>query len=1533
MPFDVEQFFGAPTVEALMDLRKTDLIKVAEKIDFSVRRGSFKFQIRNELIKYMVDDGLLDDSALEYVENDSDMVRIKELELQNEYRMRELEVRQRENECRMRELDIEREIKLKELELRAASPAAVPFNITANAKLVPPFQENAVDNYFRYFEKIAISSDWPKEQWTVLLQSVLTGKAQEIYMSMSVTDSRDYDKVKTAVLKGYELVPEAYRLKFRNLRKRDNQSFLDFAREKDGLLARWCESEKVDNDCDKLYQLILVEEFKKCLPDRIKMYLNENRVKVLDEAARMAEDYALIHRNVEGPKSTVKPQPTPLTGKNEFKGDKRETASPGHNSSYDKKKSVRCFNCKLLGHTISNCWFLKEKKSKDVPVALASTRFKDVKSPVEVNLLSDTDRFRNVSDEFKPFCSEGSVSLVGDESGEKPIVILRDTAALQSLLLEGVLPLAGKTSDASVVIAGIECGHLIAPLHKVHLKSHFCDKEVTVGVVPKLPIEGVSFILANDLAGEKVFAKPQINVAILSTPDINDGEQLAEEDMGMFPACAVTRTMREARRVGHDLPTVARASQCVRNKDKVCGNGNDVRGDERTSLLCHETDAGDDKLSVFPVDKGKLIDQQKCDAELCKIAELAGSETDASDIPAAYYKKGGVLMRKWRPRHVGAGDEWHVVHQVVVPAPYRSQILSLAHDSPLSGHMGINKTCRKIMNHFYWPGLRRDVVNYCKSCHQCQVVGKPNQKIPVAPLYPIPVISEPFSHVIIDCVGPLPKTKSGNNYLLTIMCSSTRYPEAIPLRKISSKAIIKELTKFFCTYGLPRVIQSDQGSNFLSKAFQAAMRRMGVRHQVSSAYHPESQGALERFHQTLKNMVRIYCHETDDQWDEMVPLLLFAARECVQDTLGFSPFELVFGHEVRGPLKMLKERWLDDDNRSDILNHVMDFRLKLHRVCELARANLGEAQRRMKTRYDRDAQSRSFSPGERVLVFLPVPGQSLKARYFGPCTVEKKLSDLNYVIQTPGKRKQSRLCHINQIKKYVERNKRPIEECKDGNAVMVNVMNVINDGEKDEDPLVDVPHSKLMNSDILNNLKNKFSHLDSSKQQQLNNLLLDFSCLFSDVPGRTNLMHHDIDIGDNGPVKQHPYRVNPTKGKQMRDEVRYMLENKIIEPSVSAWSSPCILVPKADGGIRFCTDFRKVNTLTRDDSYPIPRIDDCIDQVGKAKYVTKIDMLKGYWQIPMTERAKEISAFVTPDGLFQYCVMPFGLKTAPATFQRLINGLISGLDGCKAYLDDIIIYSDNWVEHLERLQALFERLSAANLTVNLAKSDFAHAHVTYLGYEVGQGQVKPLNSKIHAIDKYPAPKAKREVMRFLGMAGYYRRFVMNFSDIVAPLTDLLKKGVKFIWSDSCEKAFKTVKAMLISSPILISPDFEKGFILYVDASDTGAGAVLCQADAAGVDHPVCYFSKKFNKHQRNYSTVEKETLALILALRHFEIYLYPTKEAVKIYTDHNPLTFISKMSCKNQRILRWSLELQKYNLSVNHIRGKENVLADALSRG
>jgi len=234
----------------------------------------------------------------------------------------------------------------------------------------------------------------------------------------------------------------------------------------------------------------------------------------------------------------------------------------------------------------------------------------------------------------------------------------------------------------------------------------------------------------------------------------------------------------------------------------------------------------------------------------------------------------------------------------VVPRVHRREVLELAHALPMAGHLGINKTYQKILNHFYWPGLKKDVTQYCKSCHVCQMVGKPNQPIPAAPLQPIPICGEPFSHVLIDCVGPLPKTKSGNQYLLTIMCQFTRFPEAIPLRNIKARKIVDSLIKFFTFVGSPVSLQSDQGSNFMSTLMQQVMHELGVKQYKSSAYHPESQGAIERFHQTLKNMIRAYCFEYQREWDQGIHMLLFPVREAVQDSLGFSPFELVFGRTV-----------------------------------------------------------------------------------------------------------------------------------------------------------------------------------------------------------------------------------------------------------------------------------------------------------------------------------------------------------------------------------------------------------------------------------------------------------------------------------------------------------------------------------------------------------------------------------------------------------------------------------------------------------
>uniref|UniRef100_A0A669CS17 ribonuclease H n=1 Tax=Oreochromis niloticus TaxID=8128 RepID=A0A669CS17_ORENI len=673
------------------------------------------------------------------------------------------------------------------------------------------------------------------------------------------------------------------------------------------------------------------------------------------------------------------------------------------------------------------------------------------------------------------------------------------------------------------------------------------------------------------------------------------------------------------------------------------------------------------------------------------------------------------------------------------------------------------------------------------------------------------------------------------------MCVATRFPEAIPLRTLKVKSVVKALVNFFSTFGLPKVVQTDQGSNFMSKIFAQVLQSLGVKHQKSSAYHPESQGALERFHQTLKSMMRKFCLESGKEWDEGLPLLLLAVRESVQESLGFSPAELVFGHTVRGPLLLLKENFLSDTDapKVNVLDYVSSFRERLHKACAIARDALVAAQGKMKRKFDKKAVQRKFEVGDKVLTLLPVPGSSLQAKFSGPYTVQAKLSDTDYVIDTPERRKKCRVCHINMMKPYFA-----------GGVSTVATVGVPG-LEARYDPVNDdlvfgwaEGCARLRNSEILSDLRSHLKDLDDDVQDDVCQLIENHLDLFSDTPSCTTVLEHDIDVGGHPPIKQHAYRVNPTKRALFQTEVSYLLENGLAVPSSSAWSSPCLLVPKADKTPRFCTDFRKVNSVTKPDSYPLPRMEDCVDRVGSAKFVTKLDLLKGYWQVPLTSRAAEISAFVTPDHFLQYTVMPFGLRNAPATFQRLMNIVLGSVRKCEVYLDDIVVYSDTWSEHIETLTDVFHRLGRASLTLNLAKCDFGKAMVTYLGKQVGQGQVRPLLAKIQAILDFPAPRTRRELRRFLGMVGYYRGFCRNFAEVVAPLTSLTSVLKPFVWSSVCQSAFLAVKALLCSAPVLAAPDFARPFTLEVDASANGAGAVLLQEDQHGVDHPIGYFSKK-----------------------------------------------------------------------------------------
>ncbi|XP_041484226.1 uncharacterized protein LOC121430866 [Lytechinus variegatus] len=1423
-----------------------------------------------------------------------------------------------------------KQLDIKKLEMES-SLKYTRFDLAKESRLVPKFCEDEIDAFFLAFEKLARRLDWPKQFWTLLIQTALVGKAQEVFSSLSEKESENYESVKAVILSAYELVPEAYRRQFREARKKSDQTYVELVREKTMYFDRWVGALKIKSDYESLREAMILEDFKGSLPTQTRLHVEEQGITQLHRAAVVSDEYELLHKNKVGPKfESVKEGSLPRSNvRSDMNSQSQHESKAGDPQGARGKSKLQCTYCSKKGHTESKCWRLAYDKhdKKEVMFIKPSTTEqvgREVDRGDKCRLTKSVDdSVEGATDGFRSFLSHGTVSHSDGES--RPVVILRDTGSLQSLLVADVAHLPEDSwTGLYALVRGIGEGYISVPLYKVFLESDIVSGLVSIGVVSSLPMEGVHMLMGNDLAGERVRGSPIVSDDPVSGAET---EQLQDDFPGIFPACAVTRSqLRRSKRDDAESVELSDNSEVLLAETFF----------QDLERRADETESNGERYC-----RSSLIKAQNGDPSLQRLFAVAISEEEAQDSPQCFYIKSEVLMRKWRPPSRPATEEWSILHQIVLPQSYRQEVLRMAHEIPVGGHLGTRKTRSKVTKHFFWPGLHKDVSEFCRSCHTCQMVGKPQPSLKPAPLIPIPALGEPFSRVLVDCVGPLPRTKSGCKYLLTIMDVSSRFPEAVPLRTITARTVLDALLHFFTRYGLPKEIQSDQGSNFMSGVFKQVMSELGVHHLRSTAYHPQSQGAIERFHQTLKTMIKAYCADFPDDWDKGIPFLLFAIRDAPNESTTYTPFELVFGHEVRGPLKLVKEKLLEEagPEECNILEYVSNFRGRLSKACDLAREHLRISQKDMKVRADRKAKVRSFSPGDKVLVLLPIPGEPLKARFSGPYVVIKQLNSVNYVVSTPDRRKCRRVCHINMLKRYYERESSAPVVVATMSDVAVTALEEDTEGSKPcgkgacgHSDLKEAIPPKLSNSETVRDLDEVLDYLPEGRRRDIIDLIGDFPSLSSDVPGRTSLAVHDVDVGDVDPIKQHPYRLNPTKRDQVRAEVQMMLNNDIIEPSKSSWSSPIVLVPKPDGSQRFCIDYRKVNNVTKTDCYPLPRLEDCIDRVGNAKCVSKIDLLKGYWQVPLTDRAKEISAFATPDGFYQCKVMPFGLKNAPATFQRLMNEVTRGIENCVVYIDDIIIFSDTWESHLSQLRNLFERLVKANLVLNIQKSEFMKARVTYLGHIVGHGVVAPRDAKVEAILAFPRPTGRREILRFLGMCGFYRRFVPNFSSIAVPLTDLLKKGVRFVWSERCQQAFDCLKAILTRDPVLAAPDFSKPFKLAIDASDIGVGAVLFQADDNKVDKPVGYFSRKLNGYQRKYSTVEKETLGLVLAVQHFEVYVTSGVGDVQVYTDHNPLSFLDKFRDKNQRLFRWSHLLQPYPLKIEHISGKNNIIADALSR-
>ena len=460
------------------------------------------------------------------------------------------------------------------------------------------------------------------------------------------------------------------------------------------------------------------------------------------------------------------------------------------------------------------------------------------------------------------------------------------------------------------------------------------------------------------------------------------------------------------------------------------------------------------------------------------------------------------------------------------------------------------------------------------------------------------------------------------------------------------------------------------------------------------------------------------------------------------------------------------------------------------------------------------------------------------------------------------------------------------------------------------------------------------NELSEDQQTQLYNLLLLFSDVFASNSadfGRTDIIQHEINTGDTGPIRQPPRRIPPHFREEAHDMLQKMLDSDVITKSKSPWASPVVLIRKKNGSLRYCVDYRKLNAVTRKDAYPLPRIDDTLDTLGDAKWFSTLDLISGYWQVEMSKEAQEKTAFSTPEGLFEFKVLPFGLCNAPATFQRLMDLVLSGLQwsACLVYMDDIIVYGSTFSAHLHNLAAVFARLRQAGLKLQPQKCFLLQKEVNYLGHVVSEQGVSPDPLKTEKVAKWPTPKSVQEVQQFLGLAGYYRRFIKHFAAIARPLHRLTEKNHKFSWTKECQESFEKLRLLLTSSPTLAFPNFSHPFILDTDASDFGLGGVLSQ-NIHGEERPIAYASRALSKPERNYCTTRKELLAMVSMIKHFRPYLLGRQFVLR--TDHNCLIWLQKFREPEGQLARWMEILQEYTFEVVHRRGKLHDNADALSR-
>jgi hypothetical protein len=430
---------------------------------------------------------------------------------------------------------------------------------------------------------------------------------------------------------------------------------------------------------------------------------------------------------------------------------------------------------------------------------------------------------------------------------------------------------------------------------------------------------------------------------------------------------------------------------------------------------------------------------------------------------------------------------------------------------------------------------------------------------------------------------------------------------------------------------------------------------------------------------------------------------------------------------------------------------------------------------------------------------------------------------------------------------------------------------------------------------------------------------------------------HAIDTGGAKPVNRPTYALSASQFEEQEKQIKYLVERELIRPSTSSWGAPVLFVRKKDGTWRMCIDYRALNAVTVRNTYPLPRIDECLDQLQGARIFSKLDCLSGYWQVRIQEQDRHKTAFNTRTGKWEFCVLPFGLNNAPSTFQKMMNDILREYIGkfVLVYIDDILIFSRTEEEHREHVRLIFQKLQENNLFVKPSKCEFFRTEIKFCGFVVGGGKIQMDPAKVRTIQEYPRPETVHHVRAFCGLCSWYRHFIKDFAAIASPLYELIRnaqsKHALVQWGVAAEAAFVRLKEKMCQNLVLLQPNLWEAFVIETDASDFAYGAVLLQMGEDGKEHPVAYLSHALSDVERRYPTHERELLAVKSALRQWEKYISNGKTTV-VRTDHEGLQYMNTIKKPTPKLARWISGFQTYDIELKYKPGKTIVVPDALSR-